>query len=96
MLQMDMTAWVAKGTSPQVGLFTELTTPALTNYTANLVDQYLTIPWIHTGCGLGCGSDHSSWTGAGYPGAFATEGRFEGEKALRFVQTRRRLTSVEL
>ncbi|KAH7105994.1 Zn-dependent exopeptidase [Auriculariales sp. MPI-PUGE-AT-0066] len=76
MLQMDMTAWVANGTTPKIAFFDELTDPELTKFAAGLVETYIPLPWNLTGCGFGCGSDHSSWTRAGYPGIFATEGFF--------------------
>ncbi|KAL1686675.1 Zn-dependent exopeptidase [Schizophyllum commune] len=77
MLQMDMTAFVKSGTEPKIAFFKDQVDKNLTTFATKLVEAYSPLPWNLTTCGLGCGSDHMSWTKAGYPAIFATEGFFE-------------------
>lgn len=49
----------------------------LTQYLGSMVDKYTKLDWNLTSCGPSCGSDHMSWTKAGYPAAFAIESLFE-------------------
>ncbi|EJD54524.1 Zn-dependent exopeptidase [Auricularia subglabra TFB-10046 SS5] len=77
MLQMDMTAWQKKGTTPIIAFFKDVVDMDLTDFAAKLVEQYTPLPWNLTSCGSTCGSDHMSWTRAGYPAIFATEALFE-------------------
>ncbi|KZV93709.1 Zn-dependent exopeptidase [Exidia glandulosa HHB12029] len=77
MLQMDMTAFVKDGTEPIVAFFKDVVDIELTRFATKLVEEYIPLNWNLTGCGTTCGSDHMSWTRAGYPAIFATEGLFE-------------------
>ena len=76
MLQI-VTAYVKPGTTPVVGLFKDQIDMNLTHYLGSMVDKYAKVGWNLTSCGPTCGSDHMSWTKAGYPAAFAIEGLFE-------------------
>ena len=76
MLHMDMTAWVKEGTRESVGIIEDFVDPGLTDFTEDLVNQYLAIPSLRTKCGYAC-SDHSSFSKAGYQSAFAIESSFE-------------------
>lgn len=76
MLQQDMTAFVKRGTTEKVGIVTDYTSPALTDFVTRLVDAYLDIPYVRTKTNYGA-SDHASWDRAGYPSAFAIEAAFE-------------------
>jgi len=81
MLQLDMTAFVKKGTVPTVGLVTDFVDPGLTQYLRLLIDEYLAIGWTNTKCGYAC-SDHASWTTINVPSAFAIESRFEDSNQM--------------
>jgi len=76
MIQMDMTAWVKKGTREEVGIVVDYVHPVLTKTIEGYVDAYLDIPYVETKCGYAC-SDHASWRKAGYPSGFAIESAFE-------------------
>ncbi|WWD19617.1 hypothetical protein CI109_104079 [Kwoniella shandongensis] len=75
MLQMDMTAWVKKGTEESVGIIHDYVDVDLTAFIVSLVKEYLAIPPVKTECGYAC-SDHASFAKAGYQSAFAIEGTF--------------------
>lgn len=77
MFQFDCTAFVKKDTQPIIALFDEVVDMNLTNFASSLVDAYLPISWNYTRCGNTCGSDHMSFTKAGYPAAFAFESLYE-------------------
>lgn len=81
-LHMDMTAFVKNGTTPIVAFFDTNTDQNLTAFGTQLVEEYLPLPWKTTNCGSRCGSDHMSWTKAGYPAMFVTESLFEGNHSL--------------
>ncbi|KAI5120508.1 hypothetical protein M0805_000093 [Coniferiporia weirii] len=76
MSQFDMTAWVKRGTKESVGVITDFTNKALTEFNKQLVTKYLDIPYVETKCGYAC-SDHASWNKAGYPSIFTIESTFE-------------------
>ncbi|RSH91809.1 Leucine aminopeptidase 1 [Saitozyma podzolica] len=76
MLQMDMTAWVKKGTEESVGIIQDYVDPDLTEFMERLVKKYLAIPPVRTQCQYAC-SDHASFRKAGYQSAFAIESTFE-------------------
>jgi len=48
----------------------------LAEFNKKLIDTYLDIPYVETGCGYAC-SDHASWGKAGYPFSFAIESLLE-------------------
>ncbi|KAI4521650.1 Zn-dependent exopeptidase [Schizophyllum commune Loenen D] len=77
MLQMDGLAVVKHGVEPKIGLFQDEVDKGLLDYVTGLVDAYLPVHWTLTGCGKRCGSDHMSWTRAGYRAAYECEGLFE-------------------
>ncbi|KAG8220808.1 hypothetical protein J3R82DRAFT_2253 [Butyriboletus roseoflavus] len=70
MSQFDMTAWVKRGTKEEVGVIVDYVDDGLTKYNMQLVDAYLSIPYVETKCGYAC-SDHASWSKAGYPSVFS-------------------------
>ncbi|KAM5535635.1 hypothetical protein V8D89_010622 [Ganoderma adspersum] len=58
MSQYDMTAWVKRGTKEEVGIITDYTDSDLTAFNKNLVEQYLSIPWVETKCGYACSDQY--------------------------------------
>ncbi|KAH8919770.1 Zn-dependent exopeptidase [Atractiella rhizophila] len=76
-LNLDMTAWLQSGTTPQIGFVSDRTDSSLTAFTKKLVTEYLTgvIP-TDDNCGYAC-SDHASWYSLGaqtvYPFESITE-----------------------
>ncbi|KZT62398.1 Zn-dependent exopeptidase [Calocera cornea HHB12733] len=76
MIQLDMTAWVKKGTREEIGIVTDYVDADLTQFIRTLVDAYCSIPSVDTQCGYAC-SDHASWSKVGYRSAFAIESTFE-------------------
>ncbi|KZV80607.1 Zn-dependent exopeptidase [Exidia glandulosa HHB12029] len=82
MMQFDMTAFVKDGTQPIIAFFDEVVDMNLTSFATTLVEEYTELPWNYTNCGPVCGSDHMSWTKAGYPAIFATESFFLGASPI--------------
>lgn len=76
MSQYDMTAWVKRGTSEEVGVIVDYVDSTLTEFNKGLITEYLDIPFVETKCGYAC-SDHAPWSKAGYPSIFTIEGSFE-------------------
>ncbi|EJS42215.1 YDR415C [Saccharomyces arboricola H-6] len=76
MLQQDMTGYVSDPEDEHVGIVTDYTTPALTDFIKVIINSYLSIPYRDTECGYAC-SDHGSATKNGFPGSFVIEGEFE-------------------
>ncbi|QHS72603.1 putative aminopeptidase SPAR_D06020 [Saccharomyces paradoxus] len=76
MLQQDMTGYVPEPEDEHVGIVTDYTTPALTDFIKLIVDSYLSIPYRDTKCGYAC-SDHGSATRNGFPGSFVIESEFK-------------------
>jgi leucyl aminopeptidase len=76
MLQFDMTGYVRTGTTRTIGVVTDFTTPAVSNFIRACIDEYLdTVSWTNTACGYAC-SDHASWFRAGYSDGFVFESIF--------------------
>ncbi|KAI6101929.1 hypothetical protein F5141DRAFT_1136446 [Pisolithus sp. B1] len=75
MSQFDMTAWVKAGTQEEIGVITDYVDHLLTAFNKELIDAYLSVPYVETKCGYAC-SDHASWSKAGYPGIFTIESSF--------------------
>jgi len=75
MSQFDMTAWVKWGTNEEVGVIVDYVDEGLTKHNKQLIDAYLSIPYVETECGYAC-SDHASWSRAGYPSIFTIESSF--------------------
>ena len=72
--------FVKNGTERAIYFFEDQIDKNLTDFLTGLVDTYLSpMKWGMTSCGKRCGSDHMSFTAAGYPAAFAFEGTFESE-----------------
>lgn len=86
MLQQDMTAFVKQGTQETVGLVADFVSTPLTQFIAQLVDEYLHIGYTHTKLGY-AGSDHASWTKIGADSAFAIEATFENSNLKRIHTT---------
>ncbi|EDO14870.1 hypothetical protein Kpol_363p10 [Vanderwaltozyma polyspora DSM 70294] len=84
MLQQDMTGYVQDPKYEHVGLVTDYTTEALTNFVKLIIDAYLSIPYIETECGYAC-SDHGSATKNGFPAAFVIESEFS--KTSKYIHT---------
>lgn len=82
----QVVAFLKNGTTPIIGLFDTNVDKNITTFTTKLVEKYIPLPWKFTGCGSSCGSDHMSWTKAGFPVAFATEGLFEGSLLLIYFR----------
>lgn len=59
-----------------VGIVTDYTTPALTDFIKLIISSYLSIPYRDTQCGYAC-SDHGSATRNGFPGSFVIESEFK-------------------
>ncbi|CAD6590210.1 MAG: hypothetical protein TREMPRED_005648, partial [Tremellales sp. Tagirdzhanova-0007] len=82
----DMTAFVARNTTPSIFFIDSQADSALTQWVVDLANEYCDIPAeISTlnlelltdrlfVSGSSAGSDYMSWTRAGYPSAFAAEG----------------------
>jgi len=73
MMNLDMTAWVQSGTSPQIGLVTDRTDSGLNAFVRSLILAYLpgTTPTTDF-CGYAC-SDHASWNTLGVPATYPFE-----------------------
>lgn len=93
MLQQDMTAFVKPGSTEQVGLVTDFTSPELNALIRRIVESYLTIPLGETQLGY-AGSDHASWTKQGVPAAFAIEGLF-ADSNLHAIHTSSDTTEID-
>jgi leucyl aminopeptidase len=64
-LQLDMTNFTSAPV-PFIGLVTDFTDKTLTEFSAQLIDQYLHVPYKYFACGYAC-SDHASWNKSGFP-----------------------------
>jgi len=70
MMELDMAGY--NGKESNVCLITDYTDAATNAFIRQLVDEYLTIPWVNGACGYGC-SDHASFNRYGYPSSFPFE-----------------------
>jgi len=75
-IQFDMTGFRNNASDPTMWLFRDYTDNALTQFNAQLIQEYIQVPIKYSKCGYGC-SDHASWTDAGIPAAFPCETSFE-------------------
>jgi leucyl aminopeptidase len=77
MMQFDMTGYVRAGTTRTIGVVTDFTTPAVTNFIRACATEYLRgrVGFTNTQCGYAC-SDHASWYRAGYSDGFVFESIF--------------------
>lgn len=73
-LNLDMVAYASP--SREIGLFQDLTDPVLNDLVGKLIDEYLDIGWVPSGCGGGC-SDHAAWTREGFVASFPFETEFQ-------------------
>ncbi|WWC59805.1 uncharacterized protein I303_102367 [Kwoniella dejecticola CBS 10117] len=74
MIEFDMTAFVARNTTPHIFLLENDADDNLTKWVVKLAQEYVDIPVNTSSLGAGAGSDYMSWTRGGYPAAFAAEG----------------------
>ncbi|WRT64463.1 uncharacterized protein IL334_001395 [Kwoniella shivajii] len=74
MIEFDMTAFVARNTTPHIVLLENDADDKLTNWVIKLAEEYVDLPVNVSTLGPGAGSDYMSWTKGGYPSAFAAEG----------------------
>jgi len=73
MMQLDMDMYGQ--TSNPIGIITDYTNPAMSQFIRLLFNTYSTLSWVDTKCGYGC-SDHASWTKYGYRSGFPFETTF--------------------
>lgn len=73
-IQFDMSNFAGSG--DKIFLLSDNVDPALSAFTARLIDAYAGVPRGETRCGYGC-SDHASWTKKGFPSAMAFEAAFD-------------------
>ncbi|KAJ3015309.1 UNVERIFIED_CONTAM: hypothetical protein HDU68_012798 [Siphonaria sp. JEL0065] len=79
-LNVDQTGYVMPGTTPQIGIFVDFTTPQATKFLSATVAAYSGLGQVgNQKCVSEC-SDHTGWFQAGYQTAFA----FEAEKKYGF------------
>lgn len=75
MLEMDMTAYVARNSTPEsIGMIDTSADDALTAWAISLSKEYISIPAAVYSLSPGAGSDYMSFTQNGFPSAFASEG----------------------
>lgn len=70
-LQLDMTNY--KASTQDIGMITDNTDPGLTQFTKDLVDEYLGYTYANAACNYAC-SDHASWFQQSYPSSMPFEG----------------------
>lgn len=83
-LQLDMTNF--KGSSDDIVLISDYTSERQNEFLAQLIDEYVKVPWGRSRCGYAC-SDHASWTNEG----FAASMPFEAHKSEmnRYIHTKK-------
>lgn len=74
-IQFDMSNFAGSGDG--IYMLTDIVDPALSAFTAKLVNVYTGVTAGTTKCGYGC-SDHASWTKKGFPASMAFEATFDG------------------
>ncbi|WVQ98385.1 hypothetical protein IAU59_005508 [Kwoniella sp. CBS 9459] len=74
MIEFDMTAFVARNTTPHIVLLENDADDSLSKWVVKLAKEYADIPVKASILEPGAGSDYMSWTRGGYPAAFAAEG----------------------
>ncbi len=73
-LQLDMTNY--QGSQQDIVFITDYTDSNLTQFLANLIDEYIpSLTYGYDRCGYAC-SDHASWTNVGYSAAMPFESKF--------------------
>lgn len=78
-----VTAYVKNGTEPIIAFFDTNVDKNLTVFGTKLVEKYTPLKWNTTNCGTTCGSDHMSFTRAGYPAIFVAESLYESVYSYR-------------
>lgn len=74
MMEFDMTAYIARNTTEEIGFISTSADEPLTNWSVALGREYISIPTEVYTLPPGAGSDYMSFTQLGYPSAFASEG----------------------
>lgn len=74
-IQFDMSNFAGSGEN--IFLLTDFVDPALSAFTAKLVNTYAGVKASTTKCGYAC-SDHASWNKKGFAAAMAFEATFDG------------------
>ncbi|KAJ5115790.1 peptidase family M28 [Penicillium angulare] len=74
MMEFDMTAYISRNATETIGFISTQADEALTNWTVNLSNKYISIPAKVYDLGPSAGSDYMSYTQLNYPAAFASEG----------------------
>ncbi|KAM3530968.1 hypothetical protein MY4038_004640 [Beauveria bassiana] len=74
MLEFDMTAFVAKNATESIGIIETSADKPLTKWVLGLAQEYSEIESAIYQLQEGAGSDYMSFTNAGFPAAFASEG----------------------
>lgn len=74
-LHFDMTGYAYRN-DLALWIMQDYSSPALNNYLAQLITEYVKRPVSYSKCGYAC-SDHASWTDEGYPAAIAAEAAYE-------------------
>jgi bacterial leucyl aminopeptidase len=74
-LQLDMTNFNS-APMPYIGLLTDYVDPTLSDFSVELIEQYVKIPYKRFECGYAC-SDHASWTENGFPATMPHEANMD-------------------
>ncbi|KAJ5614484.1 peptidase family M28 [Penicillium herquei] len=74
MMEFDMTAYISRNATETIGFISTQADAALTNWTVELSNKYISIPAKIYDLGPTAGSDYMSYTQLNYPAAFASEG----------------------
>ncbi|EGX88962.1 peptidase [Cordyceps militaris CM01] len=74
MLEFDMTAFIAKNATESIGIIETSADKPLTKWVLDLAKEYSKIESAIYQLQEGAGSDYMSFTNAGFPAAFASEG----------------------
>jgi leucyl aminopeptidase len=75
-IQFDMTGFRNDQNDPTMWVFRDYTDWELSDFVAQLIEDYIKVPVDYSYCGYGC-SDHASWGEIGVPAAFPCETSFE-------------------
>ncbi|KAJ5725932.1 peptidase family M28, partial [Penicillium malachiteum] len=74
MMEFDMTAYISRNATESIGFISTQADAALTNWTVELSNKYISIPAKIYDLGPLAGSDYMAYTQLNYPAAFASEG----------------------
>lgn len=84
-LQLDMTGYMYQN-DPSIWLMRDHVSIELSNYLAELIQDYVKRPVKYTSCGYSC-SDHAFWYGHGVPAAMPAETSFEDTNPNRHLES---------